>query len=563
LKKREYILFIIFLFLTTLNAKETEKFWIFFKDKGPVSLGKSSLSLARKTLSQRSIKRRRKQSGPLVDFSDIPIYKNFIDELAFLNVHPINQSKWLNGISAHLSAEQVETIRLLDFVRKVRPVLKTNRHPIPKNGAFAKPNVSNGGNGFYDYGPSFAQNELCNIPQVHEMGITGQGVLIAVFDTGFRLNHEAFQHLNVISKYDFIHKDTDVDYDPEQDLSSQISHGTSVLSTLAGFSQGNLIGPAFNANFLLAKTENMSSETPAEEDFWIAAAEWADSIGADIISSSVGYLDWYSYKDMDGNTAPITIAADLAVKKGIIVVNAAGNEADDAWKYIIAPADGDSVITAGAVNSKQMLAGFSSLGPTFDRRIKPDVVAMGVSTRAVSPPSSEELGTTYRGFSGTSFSTPIVSGVAALVLSAFPNLTAMQVREALIGTADRYNNPDNSYGYGLVNALAAIYFWGKPPSLPEKHKLSGNYPNPYSAEKSGYTIIQYELAEETSIQIKIFNILGQKIATIAEGIRPAGPAQRAIWDGTDDFGMVVPSGIYIISAKLGGEVFIKKMSLVK
>lgn len=554
------IFFILLFSFSLLKANGPEKYWIFFKNKGPVRLQKTALLSAEKNLTLRSINRRRKQPGPIVDNSDLPIYQSNIIKLAALNIQPINKSKWLNGISAILTDEQIKSIGSLDYVREIRPVLKGKNRPLPESEFLAKP--YSGGIGFYDYGSSFAQNELSSIPQVHEMGLAGQGVLVAVFDTGFQLNHEAFQVLNVVSKYDFIHKDLEVGLDPEQDTGSQPSHGTSVLSILAGFSQGNLIGPAFNADFLLAKTENVASETPAEEDFWIAAAEWADSLGADIISSSLGYLDWYSYKDMDGKTAPITIAADLAVKKGIVVVNAAGNEANVSWKHIIAPADGDSVIAVGAVNSKQLLADFSSLGPSYDGRTKPDVVAMGVSTRAARVPLPDEYGTSFRSINGTSASTPIVAGVAALVLSAFPDLSAMQVREALINTADRHNNPNNSYGYGLVNALAAIFYWGKPPTLPDEHHLFTNYPNPFKKEMAGYTVFQYELANETDIRIEVFNILGQKVATIAEGQKPAGPKQRVVWDGTNNFGNSLPSGIYIIYANFGGKEFTKKMTLI-
>jgi hypothetical protein len=210
-----------------------------------------------------------------------------------------------------------------------------------------------------------------------------------------------------------------------------------------------LIGPAFGADFALAKTEIKLSETQIEEDNWVAGVEWADDLGADIVSSSLGYQDWYTYEDMDGNTALCTIAADLAVSKGIVVVNSAGNERITTWYHIIAPADGDSVIAVGAVDLQGGLASFSSAGPTFDGRIKPDVVARGVQTYCAWANGG------YGGASGTSLSAPLVAGVCALLLEIHPDWTPIQVREALWHTASQADDPDNLYGYGIANAAEA------------------------------------------------------------------------------------------------------------
>lgn len=556
------ILFLALLFSQTSQAETGEKYWIFFKDKGPISLKKAALSQAVQSLSPRSLSRRAKCLSPVVEYSDIAIHSPYVKELQSVGISPIVKSKWLNAVSAVLCADQISEIKKSDFIRKIQPTLKAKRKPLPDQPEplFKSPS---GDHWFYNYGSSLAQNELSNIPDVHEMGVSGQGVLIAVFDTGFRLNHAALNHINVLATYDVIHNDPDVDYDPDQDVQSQISHGTAVLPIIAGFYQGELIGTAFSADFILAKTEHRVYETPAEEDYWIAAAEWADSIGADVISSSLGYLDWYNYRDMDGETAPITIAADLAVKKGIVVVTAAGNEADDEWKYIIAPADGDSVIAVGAVNSQGQIAGFSSLGPSYDGRIKPEVVAMGSSTHTISTPPDEGTGTGFRSISGTSASTPIVAGVAALVLSAFPDLTPMQVREAIIHTADRFNNPNDTYGYGLVNALAAVKYWGKPEPLPVEHQLVSNYPNPFIKDEHQFLRIQYDLSEPTEVAFEVYNVLGQKVASIPQGFRPAGSNQKAIWGGLDDYGDTVSSGLYFIKANLGGNDFISPVTFVK
>lgn len=502
------------------------------------------------------------RSGPLADYTDVPVWRPYLDSLRSRAVKPIVVSKWLNAASAVLSEKQKRELAQKHFVSHIQPVMTAKRRPLPevkhldKAGIFPQDYV-------YDYGQSLAQNELINIPKVHDLGISGRGVRVAVFDTGFRLNHLAFQQLHVVAAYDFINKDDIVDNEEGQDTGGQNWHGTIVLSMLAGFFPGQLIGSAFSADFLLAKTEDVSSETPVEEDNWIAAAEWADSLGADVISTSLGYLDWYSYKDMDGKTAPITIAADLAVKKGIVVVVAAGNEGDKSWHYIDAPADGDSVITVGAVNSGGVLADFSSRGPTFDGRIKPDVVTMGVGNVGIAVPPREGIGGGYTKISGTSAACPMAAGVAALILSAYPNLTPMQVREALLKTADRAATPDNDYGYGLVDAYAALMYWGEPQGLPEKSKLAGAYPNPFRVSKNHIMQINFDLAQPTSVSAQVFNVLGQHVKTFAKTLHTAGKNQRLLWNGQNDLGELLPSGIYFCNLKLGTETHHLKITLLE
>jgi len=240
---------------------------------------------------------------------------------------------------------------------------------------------------------------------------------------------------------------------------SQRWHGTAVFSTVGGFVDDVLVGSAYGAQFALAKTEIKAEEIQIEEDYWVAGVEWADSVGADVVSSSLGYTEWddgtgYTYEDMDGNTTFCTRAADLAVSKGVVVLNAAGNERGPwpAWNYIIAPADGDSVIAVGAVDLEGDIASFSSAGPTYDGRIKPDVVACGVGTYCVTSSGG------YDRLNGTSLSTPLAAGVCALLLEANPEWNPIQVREALWRTASQADNPDNLMGYGIVNAAKASGF---------------------------------------------------------------------------------------------------------
>ncbi|HSL89814.1 MAG TPA: S8 family serine peptidase, partial [Ignavibacteriaceae bacterium] len=333
-----------------------------------------------------------------------------------------------------------------------------------------------------NYGNSFTQNNLINVPLVHSLGYTGSGVTICVMDAGFgNLTHEAFQSMNIIAMYDFV--------DGSAVLGSH-SHGTAVLSILGGFKEGQIIGPAYGADFILARTEDVGSETPVEEDNWIAALEWADSIGVDITSTSLGYLDFdppytsYTWEDMDGNTATITIAADLAVAKGIFVVNSAGNEGFHSTRNtLIAPADGDSVFSIGAVNSSGVRTSFSSVGPTVDGRIKPDVMAMGsgVYYAALS-------GNQYLSGGGTSFSCPSVSGVSALLLEANPGLTPMELRDIFRNTSSQSSNPDREYGWGIVDAFEAL---NNSPVPVELAAFYGSYQN-------GSVLLEWITATETN-----------------------------------------------------------------
>jgi hypothetical protein len=282
---------------------------------------------------------------------------------------------------------------------------------------------------------------------------SGKGILITILDTGFWLHHPAFDYIlnsgRLIATHDFINNDDNVEDQNDQ----QRGHGTAVWSAVGGFVSDTLVGCAYGAQFALAKTEIVSQEIQIEEDNWVAGVEWADSIGADVVSSSLGYNDWYTYKDMDGKTAKCTIAADLAVSKGIVVVNAAGNERNcsfpPCWNYVIAPADGDSVIAVGAVDLQGNIASFSSMGPTYDGSIKPDVDACGVSTYCASAYGG------YTRASGTSLSTPLVAGVCALFLEIHPQWKPYDVINALHSTSSQADHPDTLMGYGIVNAAKA------------------------------------------------------------------------------------------------------------
>ncbi|MFC1554664.1 S8 family serine peptidase [candidate division KSB1 bacterium] len=459
------ILLLCSFFLLSSGDEPVQKYWVFFKAKDTALLNKvNNDGLYRKTLlSERSIKRRQKIFGAeTIRETDLPVSAENLKYLSALGYKPIVVSKWLNAASFYLTDSQVKNLIKENFIKDIRRVagykrpddriesapenidINTLRKDIPQT-----------------YGQTYFNNELVNIIDLHVAGITGEGVLVGVLDNGFNRNHEALENVEIIAEYDFINQDTITVDEPGQDFGDQDGHGTSTLSVIGGYKEGKLIGAAYGAEFALAKTEDESGETSIEEDYWVAGLEWLDSVGVDIVSSSLGYSEftdvaYYSTSDMDGKTAVTTIAADIAAQKGILVVNSAGNEANDSWKIITAPADGFNVLTVGAVWIDGMISSFSSTGPTADGRVKPDVVAQGVGVyTAVSGNYSG-----YASKSGTSFSCPTVAGAAALILSAHPDLTSFQIMDALKQTADRNDSPNNLYGWGLIDTYAAASYFG-------------------------------------------------------------------------------------------------------
>ncbi len=472
--------FVLFFIICTLVNAQTEKIssrvfqklgnlennnkvlvWVFFADKGN-GIDKFFAN-PYLILSERSVERRAKLNSfsKGIDILDVPVNNLYINELTNLGIVIKQKSRWFNSVSCYVDAQQLSLLNKLNFVKNVDLVDKyKSTKKIESNSIESNLRYHVKGTHSFDYGDSYTQLQQINVPAVHDLGINGQGIIVGVLDAGFNnLPHQAFANMNIIAAYDFVNNDADVDDGSDM---GDGTHGTETLSTIGGFKEGQLIGPAFGASFILAKTENTESETPIEEDNWIAGIEWMDSIGVDVTSTSLGYIDFdspytgYTWQSMNGNTCRITIAADLAVSRGICVVNSAGNEGDNSSHNTLgAPADGDSVIAVGAVSSTGSRVYFSSVGPTVDGRIKPDVMAMGSSVRVASP--TNVSGYTYS--DGTSFSGPLAGGVATLVLSAMPTLTPMQVRDAMRNTASLHDNPNNQYGYGILDALAAVNYF--------------------------------------------------------------------------------------------------------
>lgn len=448
--------------------------WVFFTDKG-TSLQKyyqSPLSV----VSEASLKRRAKvmDKKALIEFSDLPVNDGYVEKLQQLGFEVLQKTKWLNGVAGYVTKANVSNLYKLPFVNSMDIVHRYKKSPDPKpEGLSNKVEDQNNPEQVYsyNYGTSLTQNQQINVPALHDLGIRGQGIKIAVLDAGFNnLAHQCFATMNIAGKWNFPGNDTLINV-------SSGTHGTMTLSTIGGFKEGSLIGPAFQSTYYLARTEVTTSETPIEEVYWVAGAEWADSLGADVISSSLGYIDFdypytsYTWQSMNGRTCVSTLGAVMAMRKGIVVVNSAGNEYDNATHNTLgAPSDADSIVTAGAVTSSGVRVSFSSVGPTVDGRIKPDVMAMGSSVRVASTSTT----TGYTTADGTSFSCPLSAGVAALVLCKNPNLTPFQVLTAMRNTASRSNNPDKYYGWGIINALNAANYWPLPVELVS---FTGSYLN--------------------------------------------------------------------------------------
>jgi subtilisin family serine protease/subtilisin-like proprotein convertase family protein len=444
------------------SAKDgTLTVWVYFQDKGLEGAQlQRALDQAESELSDKVAWRRGKMKpagARLVDEGDLDLHAPYLRAVEATGAVLRRESRWLNAASFQASAEQIQQMAQLSMVDRVDLVAKFRRPVVPAEDMEAPDpaDKSETSRWAIDYGANQAAMEQFNVPQVHEMGFTGQGVVIGMLDSGFRTTHEALSSIPVLAAYDFVNDDNNVDNEGD-DPSNANDHGTKTMSTAMGNMPGELVAPAFGASAILAKTEDVADEVPIEEDQWVAGLEWVEAQGADIVSSSLGYSDWYTWADMDGATAVTTLAGDLAVLRGLVVINSAGNERDNSWGHIIAPADGFNIISVGAVTSSGTYTSFSSPGPSYDGRIKPDVAALGQQNAVVSSTSN----TDYTTASGTSFSCPLTSGVAALILSRAPNLTPFQVRDALRETASQAQSPDNDYGWGLIDALAAVTYFG-------------------------------------------------------------------------------------------------------
>lgn len=459
------LLFSVVMTVGSIAQVAPGKYWVKFTDKNdsPYSIDNPS-----EYLSQRALDRRAAHGIVIVE-NDLPVNPQYIETVKETGAIIHNVSKWFNSVTIIASDQGIlDAVNALGFVVSVEkggskgnPDNKFEK-PFFANESYSKlPEVSSFKSSTagmsYDYGAAYNQIEMLNGIALHDMGFDGEGMIIAVQDNGFRNvdEIEAFSYLwdngKILGTRDFVEPQNPNIFD-----SGTGTHGTSVLSTMGSNLSGEIVGTAPQAGYWLLRSEDNGGEYLVEELNWVSAAELADSLGADVINSSLGYTTFddssqdHTYADMDGNTTPITIGADIAVSKGLIVVNSAGNSGNGSWQYIGAPADGDSVFSIGSVDGNGGYSSFSSTGPTFDGRIKPNVVAQGSNSAIISANSGEIVTG-----SGTSFSSPITAGMVACLWQALPEKRNLEIMELVQQSAHLANAPTNLLGYGIPDYLSA------------------------------------------------------------------------------------------------------------
>jgi serine protease AprX len=547
------ILFTLHCIIFSIEAQTSQKYLVYFTDKGKyekLTLEKRQY-LMENYLSERALMRRHQRSIPTFDrvanIQDLPLDDNYLRYLEQEGFQIHGQLRWFNAVSGYAVETVIEQIRQFPFVERVEPVVKWRfvKRPTDSTSYQLLFKTLRRSYSDLDYGLSAVQIQFHNIDRLHAENLTGEGVIIGVFDTGFRLVNPSLQHVRsqLIAEYDFVQGDS-VTSNQEGDRADQDSHGTLVLSILGGYAPGQLIGPAFGASYILAKTEIVDQEIHLEEDNWALAAEWAERLGVDIVSSSLGYSIFdegefnYSYQDMDGKTTLVTRAANELAKRGVLVVNSAGNQ-NPAWHWykITAPADGMYVLAVGALEISNEVASFSSRGPSADGRIKPDVSALGVRVYGAT------VGQNYWYQQGTSVSCPLVAGLTAQLLQGNPHLNLLNLLDILRLSGDNTVHPDNDRGWGKVDAWKALNIAsGKPYQPPRSNTVLPVRPNPYF-RGNGIIFFPVNLTEIMPVTIKIYNTLGQKVTEL---FYHGMATQNLIpWDGRNSAGIPVPAGVYI------------------
>lgn len=522
------ILIFITLFSLSTQAQTFTKYWVRLKDKNgsPYSISNPSAYLSAKSI------QRRVAQNITIDLTDIPVNQTYVNQINATGAQVFQRSKWFNAVVVIVSnASQLTAINSLTCVLGSAPLamkkitdyrlqiidsenesqktaicntstkLNNNLESATKYSTLSTYNSALINN--YNYGPSLTQVSQIGVDCMHDLGFRGNNMVIGVMDSGFdQVNvNPVFDSLRnenrIIGTRDFVAGNNSVYEDH--------SHGAMVLSCISGNSPSNLIGTAPKSDVWLFRTEDIGSEKIIEEHNWVIAAEFADSVGVDIVTTSLGYnsfdnsVDNHSYADLDGKTSVMSKASTMAARKGIFVLNAAGNEGSSAWQKIICPADADSICTVGSVDGSGLHSSFSSVGPTADGRIKPDVSTMGGGTYICAP------GYNFFGANGTSFATPVMAGAVACLWQANPTKTNMEILQAIKATASQSVTPDNNYGWGIPNICAAHQYLASV-GLQDYYndQTISFYPNPTENK------VYFNL-ETTPENIEIKNILGQKI----------------------------------------------------
>ena len=550
------------------GGEEPVSVWLELADKGeqgPADLI-ARLQRAEASLTPRALARRlRAHVEPLVDYRDLPVHAPYVELLAARGLTPVGASRWLNRVAVRVPAGRLPEVASLSCVARIAPVERMHRSedpPVESTGGAAREARPLRATAV-DYGQTAQQLVQIGVPSLHDSGYTGAGVLICVLDEGFNWydKHEALRDIPIPAGFtrDFVRGVESV----QDTTGAGFRHGTAVLGVIAGRKIGTYVGAAYGADIALARTETTSSETPQEMVNWGMGAEWADSLGADIISSSLGYFDFdpgfpdYTYANMDGHTTVVSRAAEIAASKGILVVNSVGNEGATAWHFLIAPSDvhGDSVIAVGAVDAAGMPAGFSSFGPSPDGRVKPDVAARGVANPIVGTTGNWQA---YSTASGTSFSQPLIAGLAACLMQARPVWTPRDVARAIRLTASRAANPDYRVGYGIANGGAALSYdptASVPPGHPPAPRIRMAGPNPVDGAAPARVWVSLTPGGlvAAAATVIVHDAQGRRIRSLWSGVLTSDSPVAVTWDGRDDGGREAGRGLYFITLEASGE----------
>jgi len=504
---------------------QVNRYMVFLTDKdgSPFSVDQPEAFLSPRALE------RRQQHGFEVAQEDLPVDPGYVEQVAGTGVEVYYRSRWFNAVLIQADMSQIPLVADLEIVDRVEYV-----GPGAKLGArVGAPEGEQDIDGVNQTQEltTILQNQMIDVNEMHAQGYRGEGMLIAVFDAGFKGVDEVrpFKHLfdnsQIKGVFNYINSD--------QEVYQFNDHGTQVLSVLAAFDSLDIIGTAHKSDYFLLVTEDNGPEFRVEEYNWLLAAEFADSAGVDVINSSLGYslfddttMD-YSFEDLDGKTTVVARAANMAAERGILIVVSVGNDRNDDWEHITSPSDSENVLAIGAVNTLNELGSFSSVGPSFDQRIKPDLVALGVGTTTVRASGTVSLG------SGTSFAAPLVAGLATGYWQANPFLTNTEVMERLRRSGDNYETPDNQRGYGLPSFLGAQEVVG----FDDEIAASSNYkvyPNPVSS------LLMIEVREEQQhqkLEARLYSTGGQMLIDL-ESV-----GRRSVELDLSNFS----AGIYILS----------------
>ena len=518
-----YISIAFLLFSFALSAQVAPgKYWISFKDKNNSPY---VVDQPQAFLSERALLRRAKQNIPIGQ-NDLPVNPAYISQLQQMGLNVIYASKWLNAcVVSTTDSSLIDQAGMLPFVNNVNRVARYKEPDKQKafmeelmilmERAMAKklqekdslktvPKTKAPGG--LDYAKALNQISMLNGEQLHQKGYAGEGMLIAVFDAGFPgvdtmlVFQEMVQSGRLKGTFDFVDMDAQV-FDANR-------HGMNVLSTMAAKYPGVMTGTAPHADYWLFRTEDAASEFMIEECNWVRAIEFADSLGVDVVNSSLGYTTFddpstsHTYASLDGKTTIISRAATIAASKGMLVVNSAGNSGESEWRYIGAPADADSILTIGATDAEGKLAPFSSRGPSYDGRVKPNVTAQGKATVI-----ADQGGGTVTA-NGTSFSSPVVAGLVACLWQANPEKSAQQIINVIEQSASQYENPDFDLGYGIPNfSLADKLLKGIKPEDMIRDSIVNVFPNPFNQGLS----IEFYSGSDQSIEVILATVNGKMV----------------------------------------------------